>query len=127
MNTKNENALLDLAAEMVKAKNDAQLSRALGVAPLVISKVRHGRLPVGATLVIKIHEVTGMAVADIKAHITHGPQVVKDEAAGAYTPVQLFRECGSVSLVALYEADMAHLKQHGFVKVGETTYYVEAK
>ena len=74
---KNENDLLDLAAEMVKAKNDAQLSRALGVAPPVISKTRHGRLPVGAALVIKIHEVTGMAIALIKSHITHGPQVVK--------------------------------------------------
>jgi len=74
---KNENDLLDLVTEMVKAKNDAQLSRALGIAPPVISKVRHAHLPVGAALVIKIHEVTGMAVALIKSHITHGPQVVK--------------------------------------------------
>lgn len=73
---KNENDLLDLAAEMVKAKNDAQLSRALGIAPPVISKVRHARLPVGAARVIKIHEVTGMAVADIKSYIAHGPQQV---------------------------------------------------
>ncbi|MCX7283937.1 MAG: hypothetical protein NTX28_07810 [Novosphingobium sp.] len=76
MNTKNENALLDLASEMLKAKNDAQLSRALAVAPPVISKIRHARLPVGATLVIKLHEVTGLSVADIKFFITHGPQQV---------------------------------------------------
>jgi len=73
---KNENMLLDLVAEMVNARNDAKLSRALGVAPPVISKVRHARLPVGAALVIKIHEVTGMAIALIKSHITHGPQQV---------------------------------------------------
>lgn len=73
---KNENALLDLASEMLKAKNDAQLSRALdGNAPS-ISKIRHGRLPVGASMVVKIHEMTGMAVADIKSYITHGPQQV---------------------------------------------------
>lgn len=76
MNTKNENALLDLAADILKCKNDAALSRALDVAPPVISKIRHARLPVGATLVVKIHEITGMAVADIKAYITHGPQQV---------------------------------------------------
>lgn len=76
MNTKNENALLDLASGMLKAKNDAQLSRALDVAPPVISKIRHARLPVGATLVVKIHETTGMAVAEIKSYITHGPQQV---------------------------------------------------
>lgn len=55
---KNENALLDLAREMLKAKNDAALCRALGVAPPVISKVRHARLDVGPALVIKIHEAT---------------------------------------------------------------------
>lgn len=73
---KNENALLDLVSEMLKAKNDAALCRALGVAPPVISKTRHGRLPVGAALIIKLHETTGMAVADIKSYITHGPQQV---------------------------------------------------
>lgn len=73
---KNENTLLDLAAEILKCKNDAALCRALEVAPPVASKIRHARLPVGAGLVIKIHEMTGMKVADIKAYITHGPQQV---------------------------------------------------
>lgn len=77
MNTKNENDLLDLAADILKCKNDAQLSRALDVAPPVISKIRHGRLPVGAVLIIKIHEVTGLSVAEIKSYITYGPQVAK--------------------------------------------------
>ena len=76
MNTKNENALLDLAARMHGGMNDAALARLLGVAPPAISKVRRARLPVGATLVIKIHEVTAMPVAEIKAYITHGPQQV---------------------------------------------------
>lgn len=73
---KNENALLDLAAEILKAKNDSQLCRALEVAPPVASKIRHARLPVGASMVVKIHEATGLPVADIKAYITHGPQQV---------------------------------------------------
>lgn len=73
---KNENALLNLVAEKIGARNDAQLARGLEVAPPVISKIRHSRLPVGALLIIKIHETTGMAVADIKAYITHGPQQV---------------------------------------------------
>ncbi len=73
---KNENDLLDLVAEMVNARNDAKLSRALGVAPPVISKTRHGRLAVGAALILKIHEVTGLSAAEIKSYITHGPQQV---------------------------------------------------
>lgn len=76
MNTKNENALLDLAADILKCKNDAALCRALDVAPPVASKIRHARLPVGASMVVKLHETTGMPVADIKAYITHGPQQV---------------------------------------------------
>lgn len=80
MNTKNENTLLDLAAEMLKAKNDAQLSRALTVAAPVISKVRHARLPVGAALVIKIHEATSLAVREIKSYITHGPMAAQQVA-----------------------------------------------
>jgi len=74
MNTKNENALLDLAADILKCKNDAALCRALEVAPPVASKIRHARLPVGASMVIKLHLATGMAVREIKTFITHGPQ-----------------------------------------------------
>lgn len=77
---KNENDLLDLAAEMLKAKNDAQLSRALGVAPPVISKVRHARLGVGPALVIKLHEATGLPVREIKSYITHGPMAAQQVA-----------------------------------------------
>lgn len=73
---KNENALLDHAADLLGANNDAQLSHCLRIAPPVISKVRHARLPVGANLVIRLHEATAMPVAEIKSYITHGPQQV---------------------------------------------------
>jgi len=36
-------------------KNDAALSRALEVSPPVISKIRHRRLPVTASLLIRMH------------------------------------------------------------------------
>ena len=42
------NNLLTGMIKILKLKNDAALSRALEVAPPVISKIRHGRLPVGA-------------------------------------------------------------------------------
>jgi len=45
--TYNPNRLLDTLIERLRLKNDAALSRALEVAPPVISKIRHGRLPVG--------------------------------------------------------------------------------
>jgi hypothetical protein len=48
-------------------KNDAALSRALEVAPPVISKIRHGRLPIGASLLIRAHEISDIAIRELKA------------------------------------------------------------
>ena len=59
--------LLDLVIMRLSLKNDAALSRSLEVAPPVISKIRNGKLSIGATMVIAIHELTGMAIADISA------------------------------------------------------------
>jgi hypothetical protein len=43
---KRNNAFIDLLIDTMTLKNDAALSRVLEVAPPVISKIRHGRLPV---------------------------------------------------------------------------------
>jgi hypothetical protein len=51
----------------LKLKNDAALSRALEVAPPVISKIRHRRLPVGASLLIRMHEVTDLSIAELRS------------------------------------------------------------
>ncbi|PUA19618.1 hypothetical protein [Glaciimonas sp. PCH181] len=63
------NDLIDLAIERAKVKNDAVLSRLMKVAPPVISKIRHGRLAVGSTLMLVIHEVTGMLISDIRRFV----------------------------------------------------------
>jgi hypothetical protein len=47
-------------------KNDAALARALEVAPPLISKIRHRRLPVGASLLIRMHEVTDLPVHELR-------------------------------------------------------------
>lgn len=44
------NRLLDTLIVHLNLKNDAALSRALEVAPPVISKIRHNRLPVGCII-----------------------------------------------------------------------------
>jgi plasmid maintenance system antidote protein VapI len=58
--------LLDAMLEKLQLKNDAALCRALEVAPPVISKIRHRRLPVGASMLIRMHEVTDMPVAQLR-------------------------------------------------------------
>lgn len=60
------NNLLESLIERLNLKNDAALSRALDVAPPLISKIRHRRLPVGASLLIRMHEVSKLSIHDLR-------------------------------------------------------------
>lgn len=62
----NPGRLLDMLIETLQLKNDAALCRVLEVAPPVISKIRHRRLPVGASLMIRMHEATDFSIRDIR-------------------------------------------------------------
>ncbi|WP_038488867.1 hypothetical protein [Collimonas arenae] len=67
--TYDPNNLLDALIEKLKLKNDAALSRSLEVAPPVISKIRHRRLPVGASLLIRMHEISDLTISELRALI----------------------------------------------------------
>ena len=60
------NRLLDALIQKLNLKNDAALSRALEVRPPVISKIRHRRLPVGASLLIRMHEVSDLSIRELR-------------------------------------------------------------
>lgn len=66
---KRNSAFIDLLINTMTLKNDAALSRVLEVAPPVISKIRHGRLPVGASLLISAHEESGLSIHEMKTVI----------------------------------------------------------
>jgi hypothetical protein len=59
--------LLDYLITGCGAKNDAAIARDLKVAPPVISKIRHGALPLGNSHILWIHEVYAVPVATIRA------------------------------------------------------------
>jgi hypothetical protein len=61
------NNLLDTLIKQLNLKNDAALSRSLEVAPPVISKIRHRHLPVGASLLIRMHEISDISIKDLRA------------------------------------------------------------
>lgn len=67
--TLDQNKLVDHLLNKMELKNDAALSRLLEVAPPVISKVRHHRLPVGASLTIRIMEKCDITLAEIKSFL----------------------------------------------------------
>lgn len=60
------NDLLDALIKRLNLKNDAALCRALEVAPPMISKIRHKRLPVGASMLIRMHEVSGLSIKELR-------------------------------------------------------------
>jgi hypothetical protein len=59
--------LLDHLRARLGLRSDSALAGALRVAPPVISKIRHHRLPVGASLLIRMHEETGMEIKELRA------------------------------------------------------------
>ena len=64
--TYNPNRVLDAIIAKLQLKNDAALSRALEVAPPVISKIRHNTLPIGATIVIRMHEISDFSIRELR-------------------------------------------------------------
>jgi hypothetical protein len=66
LRTYDPNRLLDHLIDRLDLKNDAALSRMLDVAPPVISKIRHYRLAIGASLLIRMHEVSDIAIGDLR-------------------------------------------------------------
>lgn len=61
------NRLLDELRQRLNLTTDAALSRVLEVAPPVVSKIRNKRLPVGASLLIRMHEVTDISIRDLRS------------------------------------------------------------
>jgi hypothetical protein len=62
----NPSALLDALIQRLKLKNDAALCSLLGVDAPFISKIRHRRLDVGAAMLIRMHDVTGLPIRELR-------------------------------------------------------------
>ena len=60
------NYLLDTLIVKLQLKNDAALSRILGVSPPVISKIRHRKLAVGASMLLYMHEASGLSLRELR-------------------------------------------------------------
>ena len=61
------NRLFDTLIRRLHLKNDAALAKMLDVAPPVISKIRHLRLPIGASLMISMHEISDLSIKELRA------------------------------------------------------------
>ena len=59
--------LLDAVLRRMGLHNDASLARALEVSAPCLSKVRRGRVGVSAELLLRIHEIGGLPLAELRA------------------------------------------------------------
>lgn len=66
-NCANPNKVVDRLIDMKRLRNDAELSRVLGVAPATICKIRAGKSAVSAAIVLRIHETFDVPVAEVRA------------------------------------------------------------
>jgi hypothetical protein len=60
------NFLLDALIHKLRLENDGDLSDLLEVSPVLIVKIRYRRLPVGASLLVRMHEVSGLSTRDLR-------------------------------------------------------------
>lgn len=58
--------LLDELEKRFEIPNDRQLASKLGLSTPVISRIRTGKSGVSAEVMIRIHEVLGLPIAEIK-------------------------------------------------------------
>lgn len=58
--------LLDELQSRFEIKNDRQLAARLELSTPVISRIRNGKSAVSADVMIRIHEVLGLPIAEIK-------------------------------------------------------------
>jgi hypothetical protein len=61
------NKLLNALLERLELPNDVALARAFDVDPSHISRIRHRKVGVGAPLLIRMHELTGLKVRELRA------------------------------------------------------------
>jgi hypothetical protein len=59
--------LLDALIERLELKNDAALSRVLEVEAPLISKIRHGKIPIGGIMLLRMHDASGLSIKELRS------------------------------------------------------------
>lgn len=60
-------SILDALITRLKVRNDAQLSKALHIDPAMVCKLRSKKTGLSASLIIRMHDVSGMSVNELRA------------------------------------------------------------
>jgi hypothetical protein len=60
-------ALIDFVREKIGVLNDAELCNALRLYPPAISKIRHRKMGLGASILLTFHDATGISISELRA------------------------------------------------------------
>ena len=60
------NILFDAVKKLLRIKADNRLAAVLEISPSIISKIRNGKLPLGPTIMVKIHEACNVSVRELR-------------------------------------------------------------
>lgn len=55
-----------LVHEVFAVRTDAGLSEVLNVRPETFSNIRHRRKPIGPTMLIRVHDITGLPISELR-------------------------------------------------------------
>ena len=59
--------LLNMLLRKLDLKNDAALGIELEIRPPLLSKIRNRRVPISAAVLIRMHEVSGLTIGELRA------------------------------------------------------------
>lgn len=67
INTYNPSHLIDSVKQGLRLDSDRALCEALRISPPSLSKIRNKQIPVGGSVLIKMHEKTGISIRKLRA------------------------------------------------------------
>jgi plasmid maintenance system antidote protein VapI len=71
------NRLIDELIARLSLRNDASLARELGVPREIISKIRHRKRPIGPAMLITMHDISGLSIADLRTIMGVSPKMLQ--------------------------------------------------
>jgi hypothetical protein len=60
------NKLFDILGARLDIKNDVSLSRALKMSPALLRKIRQRAFPIGGSILIRAHEISGLSIRELR-------------------------------------------------------------
>lgn len=106
------NETLNIVLKRLRLKNDAALARELDIAPPVLSKIRHKKLPLGCTLLLRMLEATDLSTCELYALLTKTATSSAPEPKAITSKENKNRKSHDVSTYGIYRRNHQQRETH---------------